>query len=216
LALLISQPVKSTFIHIPKNAGISISTWIRKNTTCQTTKRKQHALINDVIDGEHSLGKKTIDDIGWSFCVVRNPWDWIVSWYTFEIMLSETYIDRLVKEPHLQKIQKEKYNLEYHTTRLARLKNEGFLGFLNDAPNHRYVQHNQNTWASGCDYVMKYENLDTDFKLIQEKFGCNAPLSVANKTTNRSNYKDYYTTETIKIVAEMYKEDINIFGYNFN
>jgi|TARA_B110000902_G_scaffold202498_1_gene230016 hypothetical protein len=216
LALLISQPIKSTFIHIPKNAGSSISKWLRKNTTCQTTKRKQHALINDVIDGEHSLGKKTINDLGWTFCVVRNPWDWIVSFYTFEIMLSEYYIDTLIKEPHLQKIQKEKHNLEYHKTRLARLKKDGFAGFLNVAPSQLYVQNNQNTWARGCDHVMRYENLDTDFKLIQEKFGCNASLSVANKTTNRSNYKDYYTPETIKIVAEMYKEDINTFGYKFS
>ena len=79
MATLVNTPYKCTFIHIPKTAGNSVTDWLKDNTEALVTKRKQHATVAEVLEGNHSLGP--IRDLGWKFCIVRNPWDYMVSWY---------------------------------------------------------------------------------------------------------------------------------------
>jgi hypothetical protein len=41
-----------------------------------------------------------------------------------------------------------------------------------------------------------------------------ATLQNSNKS-NRNNYQDYYSDETKAVVAEVYKQDIELLGYDF-
>jgi hypothetical protein len=62
------------------------------------------------------------------------------------------------------------------------------------------------------DYLFKAETLDTDFKVIQEYFENNNPLTWFNIIPK---YKSHYTARTKKIVYDIFKEDIEKFGYKF-
>jgi hypothetical protein len=71
----------------------------------------------------------------------------------------------------------------------------------------------QKAWfPNGVTYLLKFETLEEDFKVIQEKLGCNEPLQRLHKTEH-DDYHTYYTPETWNIVAELFKDDIETFGY---
>ncbi len=66
------------------------------------------------------------------------------------------------------------------------------------------------------DFIGYFERLGNDFNYIQNKLGKNANLQHLNKTGGtKRDYKEYYTSETKEMVADVYKEDIRIFGYDF-
>ena len=208
MATIITSPILCTFIHIPKTGGNSITKWMGDNFHTKITKRKQHATVQDVKAGNHSLGP--VSDLGWKFCVVRNPWDYMVSWYAFQKMLAQNRIEFVKQNPHLENSKKDKFNLELQQKRIDRLN----LGFDVWIKNTQWVT--QHTWAKDCDYIIKFENLSEEFKLVQEKLNCDVPLGHLNKTVGRPKvYKDYYTQETIDIVAEKYAIDIKTYNYNY-
>ena len=211
MATIVTEPYNCTFIHIPKTGGNSITHWLKENTTAKVTKRKQHATVQGVLSGKHSLGPVAIEDLGWKFCVVRNPWDYIVSWYTFEIMLCNFYIEKIQTDPTFKHPTKQKYNLELQQNKLKRLQDIGFEGFVKqtDKPS-------QHHWAKDCDYIIKIENMNQGFKEVQQRLNCFTPLPVKNKTINRTRYQDYYTAELKDIVYKKYKLDISTYGYEFN
>lgn len=208
MATIIEDPHRCTFIHIPKTGGNSITQWMTENFDVKITKRKQHATVSEVMQGNHSLGPVT--DLGWKFCVVRNPWDYLVSWYTFKVMLCEKYIDMVENDPSLANLKKDKYNIELQQKELERL-NQGFDWWIRQTG--RKPQH---YWAKDCDYIMKLENLNKDFKVVQKKLNCKIPLGHLNKTEGREkDYRKYYTKETREIVANQYAIDIETYNYQF-
>jgi hypothetical protein len=210
MATIVTAPYNCTFIHIPKTGGNSITSWLKENTTAKVTKRNQHATIQEVLDGKHSLGPMNIKDLGWKFCVVRNPWDYIVSWYTFEIMLCKLYIEKIKTDPTWTHPTKKKYNLKLQESKLKKLESQGFNGFVNET--QKKLQY---SWAKDCDYIIRLENMNEDFKEVQSRLNCFVQLPVKNKTTNRTVYQDYYNSKLKDIVYQKYKTDINKYGYEF-
>jgi hypothetical protein len=63
-------------------------------------------------------------------------------------------------------------------------------------------------------HLLRFENLEKDFKIIQDICQCYQPLGMINKT-NHAHYRTYYNEETRQVVAEIFKEDIEAFGYEF-
>lgn len=166
------------FIHIPKNAGISITRWFAKHFKIKPTQ-------TGYIHPETSMIKIPFDE---TFAVVRNPWDRTVSLWSFWNKMNRMDIsfDEFVRNIHTYK---------FH---------EGAWFTLDQS---------QKTWIpDGVTYLLKFETLEEDFKLIQEKFGCFEPLEHEN-TSEHDEYEKYYTQETWDIVAEVFKDDIEEFGY---
>lgn len=211
MATIVFNPHNITFIHIPKTGGNSITSWLQKNSQCKITKRKQHASLQQILDGDHSLGPLEKNSLGELFCVVRNPWDYCVSWYKFKIRLCESYINQIYKCPQKIDNKKIKWNLDRQQVNLKRLKDLGFKGWL--LQTGRKPQYK---WAKDCDIILKFENLEIDFKLIQNKLKCYTPLPHLNKTPNRCNYSEYYDQESIDLVAAKFKIDIETYNYDFN
>jgi hypothetical protein len=72
----------------------------------------------------------------------------------------------------------------------------------------------QKAWIpNDVTYLMHLESLETDFKVIQDRFNCYEPLPYLNESIH-DNYKSYYTRETWDIVAQLFKDDIDAFGYS--
>jgi|SRR5210317_255500 len=210
MATIVTEPFCSTFIHIPKTGGNSITNWLKQNTKSQITKRHQHATVQEVCQGNHSLGPMNREELGLTWCVVRNPWDYCASWYSFKIMLCKFYIVQIHKHPNMKNHRKEKWNLEFQQNKLKRLEN-GFVPWLKQTGVSPMY-----SWAKDCDKILKLENIVEDFKFIQNKMNCWEPLGHDNKTLDRKKYQDYYTTqEAIDIVATKFKVDIETYNYDF-
>jgi len=64
------------------------------------------------------------------------------------------------------------------------------------------------------DFVARLENIENDWNFIASKIGCSNKLPHKNKGKYKG-YKSYYDKECIKIVSEVYKEDLEQFDYDF-
>jgi len=62
------------------------------------------------------------------------------------------------------------------------------------------------------DYMLQAENIVEDFKNLQEYFCTSEPLCIEFELPD---YRKFYNKKTKAIVAEVFKEDIERFGYKF-
>lgn len=66
------------------------------------------------------------------------------------------------------------------------------------------------------DYVGHYETIEKDYNFIRQKIGVGGILPSKNVTARYRDYHKYYTgKECMNSVADIYKDDIKIFGYGF-
>jgi len=77
-------------------------------------------------------------------------------------------------------------------------------------------------WRSGkkVDFIGRYENLENDFKVVAKELGLgnNVSLPHINSFSSKrkgKHYTEFYTKEARDMVAEIYADDIKMFGYEF-
>ena len=211
------------FIHIPKNAGMTIRRSPMLNNRIMLAGSNIHKspeYSQAVLDKMNSLGDHhgfeharwrdihpSIRDRNNAFAVIRNPWDRVVSRYFFakkvievEKKVSKQYADVSSFEAFLE--ERHKWgNEKYMWHRAVRGWFPAFDHVSDDSGRVR------------CD-IIRFENLNTDlcryFNLVE--------MSAARNVTaiNKGTYRDVYTDKTIQIVADWYKKDIEHWGYDFD
>jgi hypothetical protein len=201
MAVYIKSPLKCIFVHNPKTGGTSIQKWLIDNTDSNVIKGVKHARLEIV--------SKRVPEYNWSFSVVRNPWDWVVSWYFFKHDRAVRRIETLKYKSPAPNKQKKKYNIEYNQ-KILEEHEKGFDFFVDKINSNPQIHKIQNV-----DYVMRLENLDNDFKLVQEKLGCFEPLPFINASKRNKDYRNYYNSKTKDIIYEKFKDDIKSFDYEF-
>ena len=195
----ISQKNKIIFVHVPKCAGSSIEyhfEMIKPGKVFypeiifgwQNNSWSQHWSFEQIIKECKKLNINT-DDF-FSFSVVRNPWDRLVSSFFW-------------------RKTNPKFSMEFKEF----VKHFRFNNRVHFKPQHEFIiDKNGNQMV---DFVCRYENLQEDFNFLCCKIGQEPKnLCRANKT-NHKNYTEYYDNETIDIVSEKYAKDIEYFNYKF-
>ena len=190
---VIIKDYNSVFIHIPKTGGSSIQKWLLDNTTSQVTKATKHHTLKAI---ELKYGK-----FDFSFAVVRNPWDWCVSWYFF----SRDRALRRIENPK----QKGKFSLEYNQQVLTDFE-KGFDYFIEKT--HLKDQYHR---TIGVSYIMKLESINQDIQKLKDEFNIKQELPHLNTSSRNKDYREYYNDNTKQIVANKFKNDIGMFGYKF-
>lgn len=203
---------KKFLIHIPKNAGICFSS--NKNLELKSkvqTIQKTH--IDKIYLKElestfpkspnycHTrylnLNKSSIKNYS-LFCVIRNPWDRVLSRYFYGLKIG------------------------------AFEKNTSFDDFLDFrfkyAQKNFYWHRAVDSWYLQLDYitnekreiicdVLRYEKLNED---VNDYFNSNIKMKVANSSDRKDNYLKFYNKKQIEIVSDWYREDIEKFGFYFD
>jgi hypothetical protein len=211
------------FIHIPKNAGMTIRRSPMLNNRIMLAGSNIHKspeYSQAVLDKMNSLGDHhgfeharwrdvhpSIRDRNNAFAVIRNPWDRVVSRYFFakkvievEKKVSKEYADVSSFEAFLE--ERHKWgNEKYMWHRAVRGWYPAFDHVSDDSGRVR------------CD-IIRFENLNDDLC----KYFNIAEMSKARNVTaiNSGTYRDVYTPETIQVVADWYKKDIEHWGYDFD
>ena len=200
-------PLKIGYVHIPRTAGTSISSWLMSNIS-GSLKPKNHESHESA-----SLLLKEYPEINYFFTIVRNPWSRAVSMYRF----------------HTTKVPKE-INLDFFSNDMKafdefkqKMKSISFEEYVTE-----YINFPSNTWYDSTttqtkwldlptELIVKYENLNTEFEKIQKLFRNNSPLLHLNKHnhSNENHYISFYNEYTKKRIAEIYAEDIETFKYKF-
>ena len=211
------------FIHIPKNAGMTIRRSPMLNNRIMLAGSNIHKspeYSQAVLDKMNSLGDHhgfeharwrdvhpSVRDRHNSFAVIRNPWDRVVSRYFFakkvievEKKVSEEYADVSSFEAFLE--ERHKWGSEeYMWHRAVRGWYPAFDHVSDDAGRVR------------CD-IIRFENLNAD---LCRYFNLTEMSKARNVTAvNQGTYKDVYNDNTIQVVADWYKKDIEHWGYDFD
>lgn len=181
---------KITFIHIAKCGGNTISDWICKG---------EHKYSGMPHELPSRVPTDWQDDL---FCIVRNPWSRVVSFFTY---FKSTWTKHK-KFEHLEII------------------NKGFENFVMNCENwHPDIEPsiglpwNKQLCSLYQHENMRYlrlENLNNDFEQIKLLCGRADNLAWANRS-NSQPYQSFYNDRTKKRVAEMFEEDIKKFQYSF-
>ena len=135
-----------------------------------------------------------------SFAFTRNPWDRCVSAFT--------YLEAGGMNPGDKK--------EYYT-HIHGLKFHEFISKYQDTfeiPMTHFKS--QDMILDGdLDFIGKVENYQEDFNTVCDKIGVErVELGWKNKTEHK-HYTKYYSDKTKRIVAKLYANDIERFGYKF-
>ena len=65
------------------------------------------------------------------------------------------------------------------------------------------------------DFIARLETINQDFLFIANKVGSTKKKIEKINTSERSQYRNYYSDKTIEIVKNIYKDDIELFGYDY-
>jgi len=212
------------FVHIPKNAGTSIENSVLKNNIKwgfrDWSKKENNKFIENSWKSFKKKGKwwnrstnntykdtkgcypwhKPPDELGRTIytkddellCVVRNPYTKIISAY---------------KYANGKKASKEGLNTFIKDKLTHFKKNERWNG-CHILPQYKYTHGHIK-----CDHILKFENLDNDFKKLNEnKNITNIKLDKNNKSNSKLNINDL-TQESKDLIYKVYKKDFELFGY---
>lgn len=191
---MINHKHKFVFIHIPKTCGRSLERHLLDQNInsddlvdkfVDDTIINPHLTINDYINiyGDEILS------YFW-FCVIRNPFDRIVSEYFYSVYkkLTTSSFDRFIQD----------FEFKSKTYKNHELRQIDF------------VKNNKKEF----DFIGRFENLNSCFSEISNRLNISNNFPHTNKT-NHLHYKEYYSENTYNIVSEYYKEDLSHFGYIF-
>ena len=225
---MISDNYSCIFVHIPKVAGQSIENFFLKlhnldwNTReplllkynpdpTKGPERLAHLLAEEYVNCGHTP-KHTFDSY-FKFAFVRNPWDRLVSEFTYR----EDYQGLTFKHFVMNRLPKESQYTD---------------SYRHIMPQTKFVFNNEGKQL--VDFIGRFENLQQDFAYVCSKL--NIPPAILphinvsssqslkskltqllklKKKTKRLHYTDYYDAETQEIVGTMYAEDIKTFNYTF-
>ena len=211
------------FIHIPKCAGMTVrrspmlsdkiivaGPSAHKSPEYTLAVKSQMDSIGDHHGYEHARWRDIKPEIQKSykaFAIARNPWDRVVSRYFF----AKKVIEVEKKEP----VGKHKIDSFEH-----------FLEERDEWGGVPYMWHRAiRGWYPASDHVtdedgnlkcdmMRFEKLNED---LCAYFGLLSMSRARNVTAlNKGTYQDLYTPKTIQLIADWYKDDIDLFGYDFD
>ena len=217
---MISHDYKTFMVHIDKCAGTSICNHfkaLQRNPKSQLGHEKWNIYQENWPWGWENYFK---------FAFVRNPWDRVVSAYLchifmYEVQYNKYYDKSTMTEKWIKKTFKKQefYRTEFKDFNhfLRDKKCCKSLSLVNTKFNPCYTFIYDEDMNCQVDFVGRYENLNEDMAYIQEKLGMSIePIPHVNSTkSKRPHYSVFYNEENIEIVREIYKVDIELFGYEF-
>jgi hypothetical protein len=205
---MISHRKRFIFVHIPKTGGTSVAAALAGHGTFLQGKHNfdslyfKHATARDV---KRMMG----DEFAryFRFTVVRNPWDWAVSSYTFNRGLHRPFIRHTAHEvvgyvPEFARDWTFKHWLRWWIDSFGPLQS----AMLTDEAGQLLV-----------DEVIRFEEMAARFPPLCLKLRIwPRRLPHVNKTLAREHaYPAYYDDESREWVAQHFAEDIERFGYRF-
>ena len=225
---MISHKYKCIFIHIPKCAGTSIENALGHHDNPEGRGEKDHRTIRMIEQpiltprifssrenihealrrirhiyasetnprNKFTVTKEQYDSY-FKFAIIRNPWSRAYSAYR-NVMRSVIHRENL-------KITGELSLNEY----LRRFAGKGLL-----RPQIHWIK--DYSGSIPLDYIGRFETLDQDLIRICDVMNIAQTDFPHMLKGSRLGYRDQFDEDSIKLIADFYKEEIECFGYSFD
>tara|TARA_A100001011_G_scaffold382778_1_gene453118 strand:- start:4732 stop:5382 length:651 start_codon:yes stop_codon:yes gene_type:complete len=212
------QAINTAFVHIPKTAGSSIANALynkNKELSGVSYESSKHETILDI---QLYLGGNTIFMPYYKLSVIRNPWDRLVSWFSYykKILSSgEIEIDPIQQSCIGDFLSMSFGDWVKNLRPTCNKCNSTSVDcpMIPLVPQTRYI-----TDYGGfilMDDIIRFESLEEGWRECADKIGIqDCKLSHLNKG-GRKTYSEYYCNDSKKIVSEIYKNDILNLNYCF-
>lgn len=217
--MLFSLRYQFLFVHIAKTGGTSIRAALRNYKwkdpyriplfLCSRLSALTHHRLGckiprhaKAVAAQEMLPRELFDQL-FKFAFVRNPWDLQVSSYH--------HIQR--ERPHLlngirdfETFLRWKLDPEREYQYIVDTSIELQTDYLIDLKGNVIV-----------DFVGRYEQLEDDFHEACSRIGIPPPpLPHKRKAEYRDDYRRYYTDRTAQLIADHFKQDIDMLNYTFD
>lgn len=204
----------ATYIHIPKCAGTVFNVWSRHFVqNCTEGETSRHWRLDQV--------KEVWPDPGTVFTFVRNPYARMVSMFFWFGQAAKKRLDTKFKHATDKDILID--------IREVKLLDAGFDNYIKKIYEGDFDSvffekdfwrrsDPQVNWFAGetMDIVIKVEELESKFSVIQDLLDCHVPFLPALNASEHDHYSTYYTKETQRMVYEMFKADFEAFEYSYD
>lgn len=188
------------FIHIPKAAG--------------------NALIKSLY-GQSATGhdpliryKKANSDLYYKFVkfsVVRNPWDRMVSSFYYLKQGGIGFFDKDFRDEYLNGIDDFS---EFIARMMADKKFEkDVMSWVHFVPQVKFLS--LDGVKIDVDFWVKLEEMPEKFPSVCERLGVQSDGMIKDNSSSRSEYKVYYDDVSREYVGSLYRDDVDILGYEF-
>jgi sulfotransferase famil protein len=214
--MIISRGRRYIFVHIPKTGGTALATALEERAMADdiligdTPKalRRNKRIKNirsagrlwkhsRLADAEGLISRQEMQDL-FTFTLVRNPWDRLVSYY------------------HWLRAQ----SFEHPAATLAR--RVGFSQFLNDqatqgairqAPYGSYMC--DGAGREHCDLFIRLEHLSEDLAVLKLHLGFDFDMPQVNTSKRGADFRTSYSDADAALVSQLAADDIARFNYGF-
>lgn len=174
------------FIHIPKTGGTYVRYTLKSISSCIDHGMITHSTYSEC---QHLIKDKV------PFTVVRNPYDWIASWYYFEHTRSKKY----KRDPNVTK----------YKTFEDFILNKGFYNL------NRPLIQSQYTTGIDKNNILKQENLIQDLDQFLKSNGYKFILPKEKIRENKLKQPIVWSNKMKDIFLSKYLEDFLNFGYAY-
>ena len=212
---ILVEPYRTIYYPIPKVANSSIKT-ICAELLGIDVKGSVHEIE---FPRPKQLLSRFLYQNYFKFAFVRNPWDRLVSCYRDKIQNQASGVDTkfTIREGVancLARFPEFKAGMSF----------DEFVEAAHSIPDSKadihfksqYKFFGNKTGPVAVDYVGYFERLGEDMLEIQKKAGWPDLKLPHVKSSPKKTYHNYYSEKTKRLVSERYREDIELFGYEFD
>ncbi len=155
----------------------------------------KHSTLRDI---EGVISPDQLSDL-FSFTLVRNPWDRIVSYYHWL---------------RVQKFDHPAVSLSQKLDFQSFVLHPSTLASFRKSPASAYMR--RTAGAEQCDLYIRIEHFREDVGPLIDHLGFSFELPHLNRSTRAADFRHYYRSATAEAVADACSEDIRRFGYQFS